>query len=95
MVTQWQNLFYHDRYSHTHQRNPDFTILADSMGVKRRRITKPEDVIDSLKWLIGSDGPTLLEIRTDKKMHVLPMVTGGSALHEFLTRDKGPYYPHP
>lgn len=33
MVTQWQNLFYEDRYVHTHQVNPDFMKLADAMGV--------------------------------------------------------------
>lgn len=33
MVTQWQNLFYEDRYAHTHQRNPNFVKLADAMGM--------------------------------------------------------------
>ncbi|KAJ2896220.1 Acetolactate synthase catalytic subunit [Zalerion maritima] len=85
MVTQWQNLFYEDRYAHTHQRNPDFMKLADAMGVQGRRVSKPDDVVDSLKWLINSDGPALLEVVTDKKVPVLPMVPAGSALHEFLT----------
>lgn len=87
MVTQWQNLFYEDRYSHTHQRNPDFMKLADAMGVQHRRVSKPDEVIDSLKWLIDSDGPALLEVITDKKVPVLPMVPGGNALHEFITWD--------
>jgi acetolactate synthase-1/2/3 large subunit len=87
MVTQWQNLFYEDRYSHTHQRNPDFMKLADAMGVKHRRVVKPDDVVDSLKWLIESDGPALLEVVTDKKVPVLPMVPAGSALHEFIAWD--------
>lgn len=34
MATQWQNLFYEDRYAHTHPRNPDFVNLADAMGVQ-------------------------------------------------------------
>lgn len=87
MVTQWQNLFYEDRYSHTHQKNPDFMKLADAMGVQHRRVTKPDDVVDSLKWLIESDGPALLEVVTDKKVPVLPMVPAGSGLHEFITWD--------
>ena len=89
MVTQWQNLFYEDRYAHTHQKNPDFMKLADAMGVQHRRVTQPEDVVDSLKWLINSEGPALLEVVTDKKVPVLPMVPGGSALHEFITWDRG------
>lgn len=87
MVTQWQNLFYEDRYAHTHQKNPDFMKLADAMGVQHRRCSKPDDVVDSLKWLIDSDGPALLEVITDKKVPVLPMVPAGAALHEFLVWD--------
>lgn len=89
MVTQWQNLFYDDRYSHTHQRNPDFMKLADAMGVKHRRLIKPDETVEALKWLIESDGPALLEVVTDKKVPVLPMVPGGSGLHEFISWDSG------
>ncbi|KAK3906624.1 thiamine diphosphate-binding protein [Staphylotrichum tortipilum] len=87
MVTQWQNLFYEDRYSHTHQKNPDFMKLADAMGIQHRRLIKPDETVDALKWLIESDGPALLEVVTDKKVPVLPMVPGGSGLHEFITWD--------
>ncbi|TQV93805.1 hypothetical protein V2A60_004032 [Cordyceps javanica] len=87
MVTQWQNLFYEDRYAHTHQANPDFIKLAEAMHVQCRRVSDPADVVASLKWLIESDGPALLEVMTDKKVPVLPMVPAGSALHEFLVFD--------
>jgi len=87
MVTQWQNLFYQDRYSHTHQKNPDFMKLADAMGIQHRRLIKPEETREALKWLIETDGPALLEVVTDKKVPVLPMVPGGAALHEFLVYD--------
>ncbi|KAI1638579.1 acetolactate synthase [Biscogniauxia mediterranea] len=87
MVTQWQNLFYEDRYAHTHQKNPDFMKLADAMGVQHRRLINPEETVDALKWLIAADGPALLEVMTDKKVPVLPMVPAGSALHEFLVWD--------
>lgn len=88
MVTQWQNIFYEDRYAHTHSENPNFMKLADAMGIQARRCVKPEDVKDSLKWLIESEGPAFLEVVTDKKVPVLPMVPGGSALHEFLVFDE-------
>lgn len=89
MVTQWQNIFYEDRYAHTHSTNPDFIKLADAMGVQARKCTEPDDVVDALKWLIESDGPALLEVVTDKKVPVLPMVPAGSGLHEFLFFDQG------
>ena len=93
MVTQWQNLFYEDRYSHTHQKNPDFVKLAQAMGVQSRRVIKPDETKDALKWLIETDGPALLEVVTDKKVPVLPMVPGGSGLHEFIAWDSGTYFP--
>ena len=89
MVTQWQSLFYEDRFAHTHQKNPDFIKLAEAMGIQGRRCIKPTDVEASLKWLIEGDGPQLLEMVTDKKVPVLPMVPGGSGLHEFLVYDEG------
>lgn len=89
MVTQWQNIFYEDRYAHTHSVNPDFMKLAESMRIQARRCVKPEDVRDSLQWLIDSDGPAFLEVVTDRKVPVLPMVPAGSALHDFLVYDDG------
>ncbi|KAL5117512.1 Acetolactate synthase, mitochondrial [Pleosporales sp. CAS-2024a] len=88
MVTQWQTLFYEDRFSHTHQRNADFVKLGDAMGVQARRCTKVADLEDSLKWLLDSEGPALLEVVTDQKVPVLPMVPGGNALHEFIVYDE-------
>lgn len=91
MVTQWQSLFYNDRFAHTHQRNADFVKLGDAMGVQARRVSKIDDLKESLQWLIegSGEGPALLEVVTDQKIPVLPMVPGGSALHEFLVYDEG------
>ena len=91
MVTQWQNLFYEDRYSHTHQQNPDFVPMARAMGVAAEKCTKPAEIEEKQKWLIESDGPALLEVFTDRKVPVLPMVPAGSALHEFLVYDEGKF----
>lgn len=89
MVTQWQSLFYEDRFAHTHQKNPDFVKLGEAMGVQAQRCIAPDDVESKLKWLIESDGPALLEIVTDKKVPVLPMVEAGSGLHEMRVYDEG------
>ncbi|KAI9796251.1 MAG: Acetolactate synthase, mitochondrial [Piccolia ochrophora] len=88
MVTQWQTLFYEDRFAHTHQKNPDFVKLAEAMGVQADRVFAPGDVSSKLEWLLASDGPALLEVITDKKVPVLPMVPGGKGLHEFLVYDE-------
>lgn len=88
MVTQWQTLFFEDRFSHTHQKNADFVKLGDAMGVQAKRVIKPDELEGALKWLIESDGPALLEVVVDQKVPVLPMVPTGSALHEFLVYDE-------
>lgn len=89
MVTQWQSIFYEDRFAHTHQKNPDFVKVSEAMGVQAQRCIAPDDVEAKLKWLIESDGPALLEIVTDKKVPVLPMVEAGSGLHEMRVYDEG------
>jgi acetolactate synthase-1/2/3 large subunit len=89
MVTQRENLFYEDRYAHTHQKNPDFMKLADAMGIQSRRAVEPDELVGALKWLIDSDGPALLEIVADKKVPALPMVPSRAALHELITWDSG------
>lgn len=58
------------------------------MGLKALRIAKPEELKDGLKTMLEyNDGPILVEVITDKKIPVLPMVPAGKALHEFLVYD--------
>jgi len=91
MVTQWQSLFFNDRFAHTHQKNADFVKLGDAMGVQARRVIKPAELEGAIRWLVEETGdkPALLEVVTDQKVPVLPMVPAGSALHEFLVYDEG------
>jgi acetolactate synthase-1/2/3 large subunit len=89
MVTQWQSLFYEDRFAHTHQKNPDFVRVAEAMGVPAQRCVALRDLPGQLEWLLTSDGPAFLEVVVDKKVPVLPMVPAGKALHEFLVYDEG------
>ncbi|CDM31741.1 Acetolactate synthase, large subunit, biosynthetic [Penicillium roqueforti FM164] len=84
MVTQWQALDYDKRYSHAHQRNPDFVKVADGMGIKAQRLDAVSDITDKLEWLIRSEGPALLEVKVEEKVPVLPWVTPGKALDEMI-----------
>ena len=92
MVTQWQSLFYEDRFAHTHQNIPDFVKLGEAMGVQAQRCIAPGDVEAKLKCLIESDGLALLEVAVDKKVPVLSMVTAGSALLEMHVYDEGLFF---
>ena len=88
MVTQWQSLFYENRYSHTHQLNPDFMKLAEAMGLKGIRVSKQEQLDDALNEFVNYEGPVLLEVEVEKKVPVLPMVPAGKGLDEFIYFDE-------
>ncbi|AMD21799.1 HFL057Cp [Eremothecium sinecaudum] len=87
MVTQWQSLFYEDRFSHTHQLNPDFIRLAESMGWVAMRLERQEDMHKILNEFVNCTRPVLLDVKVEKKVPVLPMVPAGKALHEFINYD--------
>jgi acetolactate synthase I/II/III large subunit len=89
MVTQWQSLFYENRFAHTHQKNPNFIKVAEAMGVQAKRVINSTEVPAAMEWLLNTEGPALLEVITDKKVPVLPMVPAGKGLHEFLVYDEG------
>ncbi|CAO1613804.1 unnamed protein product [Sympodiomycopsis kandeliae] len=83
MVVQWQDLFYEERYAHTKQINPDFCLLAKSMGCHAIHAATKEELPAKMKEFIEyTDGPALLEVVIDQKEHVYPMVPAGKALHE-------------
>ncbi|EEB08814.1 acetolactate synthase catalytic subunit [Schizosaccharomyces japonicus yFS275] len=84
MVTQWQNLFYQKRYSHTQQVNPDFPKLAEAMGLKGLRVTKQEELAPTMKQFLETEGPVLMEVKVASKEHVYPFVPAGKALHQFI-----------
>jgi acetolactate synthase-1/2/3 large subunit len=60
------------------------------MHVPARRTTKLKTLREDLEWLVegSGEGPAFLEVVTDQKVAVLPMVPGGSALHEMLVYDE-------
>ncbi|KAF9888638.1 Acetolactate synthase, mitochondrial [Aspergillus nanangensis] len=84
MVTQLQDLDYEKRYSHTHQRNPNFVHVATGMGIKAQRLDVVSEIEEKLQWLIDSEGPALLEVRVEDKVPVLPWVIPGKALDEMI-----------
>ncbi|KAH7141309.1 thiamine diphosphate-binding protein [Dactylonectria estremocensis] len=88
MVTPLQNTYYQDRYAHAHHTNPDFIKLAEAMHIQCQSVSDPQDVGKSLEWLVNTNGPALLEARTDKKVPVLPTVPAGGGLDEFIAYDQ-------
>ncbi|KAI9592952.1 thiamine diphosphate-binding protein [Syncephalis fuscata] len=84
MVKQWQDLFYEERYSGTPMRNPDFVLLAESMGCRGLRVRSQAELPQIMAEFLNHDGPVVLEAMCDPSEHVYPMVPAGKALHEMV-----------
>jgi acetolactate synthase-1/2/3 large subunit len=64
---------------------PDFVKLAESYGIPAKRITKPNEVKDAIKWASRTQGAVFLEIMIDPEENVLPMIPAGKAVSAMIT----------
>lgn len=88
MVRQWQELFYDKRYNATPMFNPDFCKLAEAYSIPSMRVTKREQVQESVDFARSIDGPVLIEYMVEKEEMVYPMVPAGADLHKMVRRPK-------
>jgi len=85
MVRQWQQLFYHSRYSQVSlSGSPDFVKIAEAYGVKGIEVTKPEEVEPALKEALSVPGPVILDFKVAPEENVYPMVPAGAALNQMI-----------
>lgn len=52
--------------------NPDFALVAESMGMKGYTIRKPEDVENKLRQALDHEGPALVNVITDPNALAMP-----------------------
>lgn len=89
MVRQWQELFFDERYSETHMKNPDFIKIADAYGIKGKRVEQREDLDTAIKEMIAHNGSFVLEVIVETQGMVYPMIpTGGAVTDILLGEDK-------
>jgi acetolactate synthase-1/2/3 large subunit len=84
MVRQWQELFFDERYSETHLKNPDFIKVADAYNIKGRKVTKREELDDAVNEMLNHKGAYLLEVVVETKGMVYPMVPAGGSVTNIL-----------
>ncbi len=88
MVRQWQTLFYGKRYSQTIVEDKvDFVKVAEAMGAKGYRITKPEEVEPVLREAIGLRQPVVVECVIQNDDKVFPMVAPGGNIEEAFSEE--------
>ncbi|MCX8028248.1 MAG: biosynthetic-type acetolactate synthase large subunit [Thermodesulfovibrionales bacterium] len=89
MVRQWQELFFQERYSHTHlDIVPDFVELAKAYNAVGLRAEKPSEVDAVLREAFKVKQPVLMDFVVDWKEKVFPMVPAGATLDTMLFEEK-------
>jgi acetolactate synthase I/II/III large subunit len=91
MVRQWQELFFKERYSHTHLEsgNPDFVKIAEAYGAVGLRAAKPEEVEPIIKESLKiKNRPVFLDFVVDWKEKVYPMVPAGASIDEMIFEEE-------
>ena len=88
MVRQWQTLFYDKRYSNTTLKDKvDFVKLAEAMGAKAFRISKPEEVEGVLREAVACNQPVIIDCLIDCDEKVWPMVAPGAPIQEVFSEE--------
>lgn len=88
MVRQWQTLYFGERFSGSDKslHKKDFVKAAEADGFQfARRISRREEVVDTLKEFVSFPGPAFLEVMIDRDAHVYPMVGPGLAYKDMVT----------
>lgn len=89
MVRQWQELFYHERYSYVDMTQaPDFVKLAEAYGATGMRVDRPEDMRGALDAALAvTDKPVVIDCVIPTEENVYPMIPGGQSVAEMRIRD--------
>ena len=84
MVRQWQELFFDERYSETHLKNPDFIKIADAYNIKGRKVTQRSELDEAIAEMLAHKGAYLLEVVVETKGMVYPMIPSGGSVTNIL-----------
>ena len=85
MVRQWQTMFFESNYSASKfEVLPDFVKLAQAVGAKGLKATRPDELEATLKEGINTEGVVLMEIVVDPTEMVYPMIAPGGAMNDMI-----------
>lgn len=84
MVRQWQQMFFHRRYSFTDIENPDFIKIASGYCISGEKVTDRYDLEGAVDRWLNSKGASLLEVVVEKEDNVFPMMPTGASVSEVM-----------
>lgn len=83
-VRQWQELFYHHRYSFTPMMNPDYEKIAEAYHIPAQTVTERADLDQALERMLATPGPYLLQVAVLEEDNVLPMCCPGHDVDDMM-----------
>jgi acetolactate synthase-1/2/3 large subunit len=86
MVRQWQQSFYEERYSHSSMKDgmPDFVKLAQSYGIKSKRVTSLEEFLTIEADILCKDQALLVDFEVHETENCYPMVAPGKSNSQMI-----------
>ena len=85
MVRQWQELTYESRYSNSYSDSlPDFVKLAEAYGWTGLKVDRLGDLDATIKTMIETPGPVMVDCRVAKLANCFPMIPSGAAHTDML-----------
>ena len=88
MVRQWQELFFHERYSFTEMVNPDFVSIAKAYGIAAREVQKREELDEAIQEMVNHKGAYLLVADVERFEMVYPMVPAVATVTNIIMGDQ-------
>lgn len=88
MVHQWQDMFYEGNFSSS-EFGPevDFVKLGEAYGIKSMRITKNEEIEDTLKLALSLNQPIIVECDICPNDKVFPIVAPGDPITDLIENE--------
>ena len=88
MVRQWQELAHCGRFFEcVNEGQPDYVALAKAYGCAGIRCDTPQELEQSLRRMIETSGPVVVDCVVDHKEVCLPMIMSGKAHNDMMLPD--------
>ena len=87
MVRQWQELFFDKRYSFTPMCNPDFIGIAAAYNIPAKKVTKREELAQTIEEMLSTEGPYFIDVSVIKEGMVYPMTPAGGTVNKMILGD--------
>jgi acetolactate synthase-1/2/3 large subunit len=68
---------------------PDFVKLADAFGIPAWRISKPEEVDDTIRKAQAHKGAALIWFEIAEEQNIFPMMPAGKGLSDLIEKWDG------